>query len=198
MSSARPLSRCTMDYRLFRPAHKSQRHPNRRPPEGDREFDFLSLQRRFRNGRSYCRAPGGASCGRDLPIQNPANPSCRSRADASPLRASCARPADRRRRAIAAAILGTFRACSSCCSMKASTSPRASAISVSARRTALTRERSAISSAYIGPEDDQPISTRSFSGGFVTRRFDRQAAWKMPISVPLLSSHRTRLERPRP
>src|SRR6516162_7301377 len=57
--------------------------------------------------------------------------------------------------------------------MKASTSPKASAISVNARRTVLRRERSAISSAKIGPEDDQPILTRSFSAGFVTGRFER-------------------------
>ena len=111
-----------------------------------------------------------------LPIRSPANPSlrCRRCSVASIVcHASCARPAERRRRAISAAIFGTFLVSSSYCSMKASTSPWASAISVSARRTVLTRDRSAISSSYIGPEDDQPIFTRSFSAGFVTGRFDR-------------------------
>ena len=37
----------------------------------------------------------------------------------------------------------------------------------------LPRERSAISSANIGREDDQPILTRSLTAGFVTGPFDR-------------------------
>jgi hypothetical protein len=95
--------------------------------------------------------------------------------------ASSVRPAESRRRAISAAIFGTFLASSLYCSIKKSTSPRASAISVSAKRTVLTRERSATSSAYIGPEDDQPIFTRSFSAGFVTGRFGRAADCRVAL-----------------